>query len=334
MYPAFGNLVPRDIGAREVLRVCEAGLGVQGASQVYLDVSHLPPSQHKKIESVLDIYRKFTGEDPRKTPMKIFPAVHYSMGGGWVDFPAADDPDRGTRFRHMTNLPGCFNVGESDYLYHGANRLGANSLLSCIYGGLVAGIEAPRYLSGLTKTYSNVAGSLFEEALEQEKGHQRELLNRNGSENVHQLHDELSDWMVGHVSVKRDNVNLQRTIDKLKELRERYQNIALSDRGRLLNQTYVFANQFGPMLELALVIAKGALLRNEFRGSHFKPEFPERDDENWLKTTIATYHRAEPTISYEPVDTRHLDPIKRDYTHAKKVKPTLKNIPTNIQAPL
>lgn len=137
MYPAFGNLVPRDIGAREVLRICELGLGVEGGNQVYLDVSHLPSHILHKIESVLDIYRKFTGDDPHKKPMKIYPAVHYSMGGAWVDWPAADDEDRLTRYRQMTNIPGCFNVGESEFQYHGANRLGANSLLSCIFGGLV-----------------------------------------------------------------------------------------------------------------------------------------------------------------------------------------------------
>lgn len=332
MYPAFGNLVPRDIGAREVLRVCEAGLGVQGQMQVYLDVSHLSSETQKKIDSVLEIYRKFMNEDPRKKPMKIFPAVHYSMGGAWVDWPASDDPDRWERFRHMTNLQGCFNVGESDYLYHGANRLGANSLLSCIYGGLVVGIEVPRYISTLTKTYSNVGGSVFQEALQKEEALCKQLMNSSGPENVHKLHDELADWMVKYVTVKRDNADLKKTIEKIKELRERYHHITLSDKGNILNQTYVFANQFRPMLEMALIITKGALLRDEFRGSHFKPEFPQRDDENWLKTTIATYDPklSEPVITYESIDTRHLDPIKRDYTQAKKIKPTLKNIPANL----
>ncbi len=111
MYPAFGNLVPRDIGSREVLRICELGLGVDGQMQVYLDVSHLSSAQLHKIESVLEIYQKFTGEDPHKVPMKIFPAVHYSMGGAWVDWPAADDPDRLQRYRQMTNIPGCFQRG-------------------------------------------------------------------------------------------------------------------------------------------------------------------------------------------------------------------------------
>lgn len=329
MYPVYKNLVPRDIAAREVLRICEIGLGVEGGDQVYLDVSHLPPETQKKLDSVLEIYQKFTGVDPHKKPMKIFPAVHYSMGGAWCDWPAFDDPDRSSRFRQMTNLKGCFNVGESDYLYHGANRLGANSLLACIYGGLVTGLEVPKYIKTISES---VDESIYTDALAIEQAHQEELLNRSGPENVHQLHDELSDLMVKYVTVKRDNPDLQRTMEKIKEIRKRYKNISLDDRGKALNQTYAFANQFGAMIELALVITKGALLRNESRGAHFKPEFPVRDDEHWLKTTLASYdpNLDEPVLSYEAVDIRHLDPIKRDYTNAKKTNPTLKNVPDNI----
>jgi succinate dehydrogenase / fumarate reductase flavoprotein subunit len=336
MYPTFGNLVPRDIGSREVLRICELGLGVDGKMQVYLDITQLSPEKQHKLESVLDIYKKFTGDDPRKKPMKICPAVHYTMGGAWVDWPAADDPDRWTRFRQMTNLEGCFNVGESDYQYHGANRLGANSLLSCIFGGLVVGVEVPRYLASLVESHTKTPDSVFDEALLIEANKQKELLEQKGTENVYRLHDELADWMVLYASVKRDNQDLEKTVTKIKEIRERCSQISLDDRGTSLNQSYVFARQFPAMLELALVIAKGALLRNEFRGAHFKPDFPQRDDEKWLKTTIATYdeNKEEPIITYESIDTRHLDPINRDYTSAKKIKPTLKNIPTNIQLPL
>lgn len=336
MYPMFGNLVPRDIGSREVLRVCELGLGIEGKNQVYLDVTHLSPEKQKKLDSILDIYHKFTGEDPRKKPMKIFPAVHYTMGGAWVDWPAADDPDRFKRFRQMTNLIGCFNVGESDYLYHGANRLGANSLLSCIFGGLITGVEVPRYIESLSSRYEETPEKIFDEAFAREEKIQIDLFSRKGNENVHKLHDELSDWMVRFVTVKRDNPDLQKTIEKIKEVRDRYTRITLDDKSKTLNQTYAFAHQFKAMLEIALVITKGALLRNEFRGSHFKPEFPNRDDENWLKTTIATYDatKDEPVISYAPVDTRHLDPVHRDYTQAKKVTPKLKNVPNNIQLPI
>lgn len=336
MYPAFGNLVPRDIGAREVLRICELGLGIDGKMQVYLDVSHLPAATQHKIESVLDIYRKFTGEDPHKVPMKIFPAVHYSMGGAWVDWPAADDPDRWTRYRQMTNIPGCFNVGESDFQYHGANRLGANSLLSCIFGGLTAGVEVPRYLDSLEDSYGNLPARIYADALTLEENLKHALMTRDGNENVHMLHDELSDVMIRNVTVKRNNADLKKTLQEIQKIRERYAHIHLDDHGSGVNQTYVFANQFGPMLEMALVMTKGAMLRDEFRGAHYKPDFPKRNDEDWLKTTIATYDpvNGEPHISYVPVDLRYLKPQLRDYSKAKKVVPHFENIPENIVLPV
>jgi len=298
--------------------------------QVNLDVRELSEEKKHKLETVLDIYQKFTGDDPRKVPMKIFPAVHYSMGGAWVDWPAADDPDRNARFRQMTNLPGCFNCGESDYQYHGANRLGANSLLSCIFSGLVAGDEVVRYLDGLSLSYASLPETPFNDALNLEEEFKKDLLSRNGKENVHLLHEELADLMVRNVTVKRNNKDLLKTMERIKEIRERYKNISLDDRSQFANQTFQFAHQFRAMLELALVITKGALLRNEFRGSHFKPEFPSRDDENWLKTTIATFHADEPEITYEKVDIRHLKPEKRDYTVAKKTRAELQNIPIHI----
>ncbi len=334
LYPAFGNLVPRDIGAREVLRVCEKGLGVEGKMQVYLDVTHLPDETKHKLDAILEIYQKFTGEDPRKVPMRIFPAVHYSMGGGWVDWPAADDPDRFERYRQMTNIPGCFNIGESDFSYHGANRLGANALLSCIYSGLVVGGEVPRYLENATE--SPASESIFEEALQKEKDFKSDLMGRNGEENIHLLHDELADIMVNNATVKRSNRDLKASLDKIKELKERYQKITIQDESRFANKSFIFAHQFDAMIDLALIIVKGALLRDEFRGAHYKEGFKERDDKNWLKHTIATYDPSqdEPVITYRNVDLRHLDPIPRDYVSAKKVKPKLKNVPENMPLPI
>jgi len=334
LYPALGNLVPRDIGAREILNVCELGLGIEGKKQVYLDLTHLPEKTLHKLEAILEIYEKFTGEDPRKVPMKIFPAVHYTMGGAWVDWPAADDEDREERFRQMTNIPGCFNIGESDYQYHGANRLGANALLACVFSGLVAGQEVPRYLK--SQDLKPAPEENFKEALQKEEAFKKELLERKGKENVHKLHMELSDLLVNNVTVKRNNKELALTLEEIKEIKERYQNISLDDTSRFANQTYAFANQFSSMLELALIITKGALLRDEFRGAHYKPEFPERDDEHWLKTTIANYDpsKNEPVISYEQIDIRHLKPSLRDYTKAKKVRPELENIPDTIKLPI
>lgn len=332
LYPAFGNLVPRDIGAREILKVCELGLGVDGGMQVYLDVSHLSDEKKKKLESILDIYKKFTGEDPRKVPMKTFPAVHYTMGGAWVDWPASNDPDRMSRYRQMTNIPGCFNVGESDFEYHGANRLGANSLLSCIFSGLVVGNEIPRYLDTVENKVSSVD---FDRALKKEEEIRHEIMNRSGDENIFRLYDELSLWLVNNVTVKRNNTDLARTLDKISEIESRSKNAPVGDNALFANQSYIFANQFSPMLDIAKIITKGALLRDESRGAHFKSEFPKRDDENWLKTTIATYNKSgDHDFSYIPVDVRYLKPVLRDYSQAKKVKPHLENVPDNIKLPI
>jgi len=336
LYPAFGNLVPRDIGAREVLTVCELGLGIDGKNQVYLDLSHLPKEKLDKLKSIIDIYEKFTGEDPHKVPMKIYPAVHYSMGGGWVDWPAADDPDRSTRFRQMTNLPGCFNIGESDYQFHGANRLGANSLLSCIFSGLVAGNDVPKYLETVHPLKETEEEKVFAYHLNEEEKRKEALFAQAGDENIYALHNELSDWMVEHVTVKRSNEGLQKTYDKILELLKRMDQVTLPDRSSFANQSFIFANQFRPMLHLALVMTRGALLRNEFRGAHFKDGYPDRDDVNFLKTTIAKFDpkKAEPEISYQEVDKRHFDPELRDYSKAKKIKPVIKNLPEKMELPI
>jgi succinate dehydrogenase / fumarate reductase flavoprotein subunit len=266
--------------------------------------------------------------------MKIFPAVHYSMGGAFVDYPAADDPDRFSRFRHMTNIAGCFHVGESEFLYHGANRLGANSLLSCIFAGLVAAMEVPRYLSDLAVTYGQLPARVFSSALAMEESAKQDLLMREGPENVHRLHEELSQIMVQHATVKRNNSDLRQAIESIQKIRERFSYISLDDRGSTMNQTLQFAGQFSAMLEIALVIAKGALLRDEFRGAHYKQGFDLRDDKNWLKTTIATYDPQEPVITYKPVDIRHFSPTVRDYTVVKKQIPVAENVPKNMQLPV
>ena len=138
-YPAYGNLVPRDIAAREIYQVCvHMGLGINGENRVYLDLSHIDADYlNRKLAGIMEIYEEFVGDDPRKVPMQIFPSVHYSMGGIWVDR------------KHRTNIPGLFASGECDYQYHGANRLGANSLLSAAHSGTISGPEAIRWAGQL-----------------------------------------------------------------------------------------------------------------------------------------------------------------------------------------
>ncbi|AKG04180.1 succinate dehydrogenase flavoprotein subunit [Salimicrobium jeotgali] len=305
-YPAYGNLVPRDIATREIFDVCvNQKLGINGENMVYLDLSHKDAKElDVKLGGIIEIYEKFVGEDPRKVPMKIFPAVHYSMGGMWVDI------------NQMTNIPGIFAAGECDFTQHGGNRLGANSLLSSIYGGMVAGPSAVRYSEGLDEHVEDMDREVFDKHLQVEQDRFEEIMKMDGDENAYQIHKELGEWMTDYVTVVRDNENLLKTDEKIKELMERYKRININDTSRWSNQGAMFTRQLDNMLQLARVITLGAYNRNESRGAHFKPEFPDRNDEDFLKTTIATYDKEnnEPIISYEEVDTSLIEPRKRDYS--------------------
>ncbi|MBI1817971.1 MAG: succinate dehydrogenase flavoprotein subunit [Deltaproteobacteria bacterium] len=300
MYPAYGNLVPRDIATRAIFKVVfEMNLGVNGEPMVYLDVTNIDPHVlDRKLGGVLEIYEKFMGDDPRKVPMKIFPGMHYSMGGVWVDY------------SHMTNIPGLFAAGEVDYQYHGANRLGANSLLSCLYSGQIAGPAMAHYARG---KHANGA----ERALDLEKKRQEEafakIYRMNGKENAYSIAKELGEWMTANVTVIRDNAKLRETDNKLIELKDRWSDIGLNDKSRWANQEVSFIKQLWSMLELARVITQGALRRDESRGAHYKPAFPERDDAKFLKTTVARWSSDGPQLSYEPVDTSLIKPRPRKY---------------------
>lgn len=240
--------------------------------------------------------------------MKIFPGVHYSMGGMWVDY------------NQMTNIKGLFAAGECEYQYHGANRLGANSLLSAIFGGMVAGPKAVEYIRGLDKTVEDISSSVFDREVKLRADRYDNLLKMDGSENAYVLHKELGEWMTNNMTVVRYNSKLEETVVKIKELKQRYANINMSDTARWNNQAASFTRQLWNMLELAEAMTKSALLRNESRGAHYKPDFPERNDEDFLKTTIADWTPEGPEISYDEVDVSLIQPRKRDYTTDKKVK--------------
>ncbi|WP_064092544.1 succinate dehydrogenase flavoprotein subunit [Rossellomorea aquimaris] len=308
-YPAYGNLVPRDIATREIFDVCvNQKLGINGENMVYLDLSHKDSKELDiKLGGIIEIYEKFMGDDPRKVPMKIFPAVHYSMGGLWVDYD------------QMTNIPGLFAAGECDYSQHGGNRLGANSLLSAIYGGMVAGPNAIKYINGLEKTVESVPSSLFDRYVKQEEEKWNNIMSMNGTENAYVIHKELGEWMTDNVTVVRHNDKLKQTDEKILELMERYQNINIHDTAKWSNQGAMFTRQLWNMLQLARVITIGALNRNESRGAHYKPDFPKRNDEEFLKTTMAKYNSATntPEFHYEEVDTSLIPPRERDYSKSK-----------------
>ncbi|MEN9406040.1 MAG: succinate dehydrogenase flavoprotein subunit, partial [Bacillota bacterium] len=298
MYPAYGNLVPRDIAVRAIFKVChELGLGIDGELAVYLDLTHLSPSYlRQKLGGILDIYQKFTGDDPCTVPMKVCPAMHYSMGGLWVDE------------QQMTSIKGLFAAGECEYQYHGANRLGANSMLSCLYAGLVVGKASAQYTEGLEQT--SLDNLLLEAQVKVAEERYQMLQERAGQEESYLLYLELGEAMSKSVSVIRENTALKQTDEKLQELSSRIKNVNLTQAG---HRTLSFTRELESMLKLARVITLGALKRDESRGSHYKPEFPERDDENWLKTTRVNYSDGEPLFTYEEVDTSLLTPKARRY---------------------
>jgi len=309
MYPAYGNLVPRDIASRAVFKVVfEMGLGVDGQNAVYLDITHKDPEElTRKLGGVLEIYEKFQGADPRVVPMKVFPAMHYSMGGLWVDYD------------QMTNVRGLFAVGEVDYQYHGANRLGANSLLSCLYGGMVCGPRMLAYAKGLKRAAADAANGFVEHQRKRQADVYERIYRMDGGENPYAIWRELGEWMTQHVTVERYNKNLKRTDDKIVELKDRWGRIGLNDRGRWLNQEVSFVRQLWNMLELGRVITLGALARDESRGAHYKPDFPQRDDAKFLKTTKARWTSDGPELSYEDVDVSLIRPRVRKYDTEKSV---------------
>lgn len=305
-YPAYGNLVPRDIATREIFDVCvNQKLGINGENMVYLDLSHKDPHElDVKLGGIIEIYEKFVGDDPRKLPMKIFPAVHYSMGGLWVDY------------NQMTEIPGLFAAGECDYSQHGANRLGANSLLSAIYGGMVAGPNAVDYVKHLKKHAEDLPQEIYDARVKEEQAKWDAIMKMEGTENAYLLHKELGEMMTATMTVVRYNDQLEDTLKKLDDLTERWNNININDTQKWSNQGAHFTRQLKNMLVLAKVMTKGALLRNESRGAHYKPDFPNRDDENFLKTTMAKFDPAtgNPIITYQEVDVSLIPPRKRDYS--------------------
>lgn len=220
-------------------------------------------------------------------------------------------------YNQMTNIPGLFAAGECEYQYHGANRLGANSLVSAIYGGMVAGPKAVEYIRGLKKSAEDINPAVYDRYRKQQEEKYEGLLAMNGTENPYVLHKELGEWMTDNMTVVRYNSKLEATIGKIKELKQRYKNININDTSRWNNAGASFTRQLWNMLELAEAMTLGALLRNESRGAHYKPDFPTRNDEEFLKTTKAAWTPDGPQISYEEVDVSLIPPRIRDYSKDK-----------------
>jgi succinate dehydrogenase / fumarate reductase flavoprotein subunit len=324
MYPKYGNLVPRDIATREIFQMCQEGFGVGGGNMVYLDLRDEVKRIGRakvlgKLEGILEIYEKFVGTDPLDEPMKIFPAVHYSMGGLWTTYKRKETSPGGLVYgdplNDSTNIPGLYAMGEVNFAYHGANRLGANSLLSCIFDGLFCGPSVKNYAADVKLAADDVAQSEYDRYVKQETDRMDRLVKSDGNENPYLLWQEMGKWMTDNCTVVRHNEKLEATLVKCQEWKDRYKRVRLSDTGMWSNQNLSFARATRDMILQAEAVLKGALQRNESRGAHYKPEFKDRDDANFMKTTIATYDPATDSaqISYADVDTSLVAPRARTY---------------------
>jgi len=350
-YPAYGNIVPRDIATREIFSVCvNDGMGVDGQNQVYLDLTHLAPDYlTKKLGGILEIYEKFVGVDPRFSPMKIFPAVHYSMGGLWTTFTKGSYNPDDARTKHksgtrapinfdiglgmqlgapnnsMTNIPGIFAFGEVNFAYHGANRLGANALLSCIFDGLFCGLSVVNYIKNEAPSKQpaeDVAQSVFDNAVAIEQAKVKRLMdavdpagNRAVEVNPYAIGKEMGDEMTAACTVVRSDPRLRQCLNKLAELKDRYSRLKLADAATWTNQSMSYTRAVGDMLLIAEAIAKGALERRESRGAHYREDFKDRDDANFMKTTLAKFDpaTATSTIEFVPIDASLIKPAVRNY---------------------
>jgi succinate dehydrogenase / fumarate reductase flavoprotein subunit len=344
-FPEYGNLVPRDIATRQIFDICvNSGLSVEPDRMcVYLDLTHIPRQElDRKLGGILEIYEKFQGVDPRDEPMKIFPAVHYSMGGLWTDYAKSSTGGLvpGAIANQMTKIEGLYAMGECDYHYHGANRLGANSLLSCIFTGIFSGPSVQAFAESTPGSYQDVPTSVLESAVKtQEARHARLLSNDSGGEeNPYLIHQELGDIMTRTATVVRRNDQLSEAYEKVNELHERAMRVSLSDSGGWTNQNVIFAKSVQDMFPLAKTVLEGALQRDECRGAHYKPDFEkpsltaeepaerrrqaeqwcdafEKNNEKYLKSTVATWDAASksPQLRYEDVDTSLIPPRPRLY---------------------
>ena len=316
-YPKYKNLVARDVATREIFFVCQEGYGVGGGRQVYLDVTHLSDENKKKLHGILEIYEKFVGEDPKKVPMRIFPAVHYSMGGLYTKYKAKDDY-KGMVAGHpdnmMTNIPGLYAFGEVNYQYHGGNRLGANSLLNCI-DGLFCGQSVVNYAKDVQTPASELNQGIYDLAVSNEQTKMKKLIDNNGTFNPYLIHQKLGDIMTEACTVVREEGRLTQAVREVRELREQFKKIKMSDTGMWTNQNLSFTRALGDMLIYAEAIVLGARERKESRGAHYRSDFPTRDDDKFLKTTVAKYDtiNERTTLVYETVETPLVQPRIRNY---------------------
>jgi succinate dehydrogenase / fumarate reductase flavoprotein subunit len=317
IYPSFGNLAPRDISSRAAKRVCDEGRGVgETGLGVYLDfrdsIKRLGENTiSERYGNLFEIYERITGENPYKQPMRIFPAVHYTMGGLWVDY------------HLMSTIPGLFVLGEANFSDHGANRLGASALMQGLADGyFVAPYTITNYLADTKLEKVSSDHMEAKGALENAANTTKKLLNIKGKKTVTQFHRELGKTIWDYCGMSRDAKGLQHAIGKVGELKEEFwKNVNVPGSGEDLNQQLENAARVADFIELGELMCIDALDRNESCGGHFREEYQtsegeaQRDDENYSYVAAWEYkgEGAAPALNKEPLNFEYVKPAQRSY---------------------
>jgi succinate dehydrogenase / fumarate reductase flavoprotein subunit len=316
-YPSFGNLVPRDVASRNAKQACDDGRGVgESGLSVYLDfkdaITRIGPEAIKeKYGNLFQMYQKITDEDPYKVPMRIYPAIHYTMGGLWVDY------------NLMSTIPGLHVLGEANFSDHGANRLGASALMQGLADGyFVIPYTIGHYLASTPLPAVSTDHDAFKDAADNvQKGIDR-LLSIKGDRGIREIHRELGHILWDDVGMARTDASLKRALAAIPKLRDEFWNrVSVPGTPDNLNQSLEYAGRVADYLEFAELLAFDALERRESCGGHFREESqtPDgealRDDEHF--TYVAAWEFTgvgkEPVLHKEPLVFEEVHPTQRSY---------------------
>ncbi|MBI1823898.1 MAG: FAD-binding protein, partial [Nitrospirae bacterium] len=289
------ELASRDVVSRAEGEEIEEGRGIDGC--VLLDLRHLGREKIlERLPQIRSLSISFAGIDPIEAPIPIRPGAHYSMGG------------IKTNVWGETEIAGLFASGECACVsVHGANRLGGNSLLDTLIFGKRSGLRASEYIQKSAPPPPSV------QFFDREKQRLNRLKGRKAGEKIWTIKTDLGNLMGSHVGVFRFKEKLEEAGQMIRQLKLRYQDIAIHDKGNIFNTELIAALELGSILDLAEVIVKGALGREESRGAHFRRDFPKRNDQEWLKHTLVYYHEETPRIEYAPVTLTKYPPKERTY---------------------
>jgi succinate dehydrogenase / fumarate reductase flavoprotein subunit len=309
--PSKMELAPRDVVSRSMIREINEGRGFKdeesGLSFLHLDLRHLGKEKiDAKLPFIKELSMKFIGVDPAEEPIRIKPTAHYTMGGIRVDGNGRV-LDSGGRY-----VKGLWSAGESACVsIHGANRLGANSTAECLVYGRIVGEDVAAYLDSNPNATTAPDGSAA--SVEEDRVYRDLFRTETSSADVYSIKAKLRDVMDRSVYVFRDEAGLSDAVRQIRALRAEFRGVKVTDGGRVFNYNLQDVLEVGIMLELAEVVAQGALNRKESRGGHARTDYPNRDDANWLKHTLAVRTADGPSFSFSPVTITMWKPVERKY---------------------